>query len=80
MARTRAVPRRVNMGNQIPSFGRAGGTGVKRMEGNRRDKKWKIKRFTGQPCNVGVKHRGNTVRRMIVQRRAIYPKTVGGVY
>ena len=74
MARTRAVLRRVNMGNQIPSFGRAGGTGVKRMEGNRRDKKWKIKRFTGQPCKT------YSVRCMIVQRRAIYPKIVGGVY
>lgn len=80
MARTRAVPRRVNMGNRIPNFGRAAGTGVKRMRVNRRDRKWKIKRFTGQPQHVDVKHRGNTVRRMIVRRRAVYPKIVGGVY
>ena len=66
MVRTRAVPRRVNMGNRIPNFDRADGTGVKRMQVNRRDKKWKIKRFTGQPRNVDVKHRGNTVRCMIV--------------
>ena len=68
------------MGNRIPNFGRAAGTAVKRMQVNRRDKKWKIKRFTGQPWNIDVKHLGNTVRCIIVQRRAVYPKLVGGVY
>ena len=78
MARTRLVLRQWNIQNRIPNFGRAAGIGVKRIQANKRDKKWKIKRFTGGVQHIDVKHRGNTVRRMIVHRRAVYPKiTVG---
>lgn len=84
MARTRAVPRqapnRVNRGNRIPNFGRAPGVGVKRLQPNKRDRKWKIKKFNNQPLRIDVKHRNNVVRRMIVRRSAVYPKLAGGTY
>ena len=56
------------------------GVGIKRIQGPRRDKKWKIKWKIQNSKNVDVKHRGQIVRRMTVHRRAIYPTTVGEVY
>ena len=71
---------RVNRENRIPNFGRAAGTGVKKLQPNKKDKKWKIKKFNQQPLRIDVKHRNNIVRRMIVRRRAVYPKLAGGNY
>ena len=56
------------------------GVGVKQIQGQRRDKKWKIKQKIQNNKNVDVKHRGQVVRKMTVCRRAIYPSTVGEVY
>ena len=56
------------------------GLGVKRIQGPRRDKKWKIKQKFQNSKNDDVKHRGQIVTRMTVHRRLIYPATVGGVY
>ena len=54
--------------------------GVKRIQGPKRDKKWKIKQKIQNSKNVDIKHRGQIVGRMTVCRRPIYPATVGGVY
>lgn len=58
----------------------ASGIGVKRPQGPRRDKKWKIKCKIPNIRNIDVKHRGQVVRKMTVRRRAIYPPIVGRVY
>lgn len=87
MARTRLVPRQPNNQNRnqvnqnrILNFGRAAGTGVKQIQANKHDKKWKIKHFTGNAQHIDVRHRGSTIRRMIVRRRAVYPKITEGTY
>ena len=65
-------------------FGRCpihrGGVGVKQMQVRNRNKKWKIKRKKATVKNIYIKHRGNTVRKMTVQRKAIFPSFRGGVY
>ena len=53
--------------------------GIKKPRGNRKDKCWKIKCFTGAR-HVDIKHRGQVVSCMIVRRRAVYPKVVSSVY
>ena len=59
----------------------SGGTIVKRP-GRRAgmDKAFKIKKFITNPKNVDVKHHGQVVRKMTVQRRAIYPSNRAGLY
>ena len=58
----------------------SGGVGVKRMQVRNRNGKWKIKRKIATAKKIDIKHRGNTVREMTVQRRAILPSFRGGVY
>ena len=57
-----------------------GGVGVKQMQVRNRNKKWKIKRKKATVKNIDIKHRGNTVRKMTVQRKAIFPSFRGAVY
>ena len=53
---------------------RPAGHGQKNNDNVRvRNRRYKIKRILPQPKNVEVKHRGQTVRRMVARRRAIYP-------
>ena len=57
------------------------GVGVKRMKiSKRQTAKWKIKRYTPPARNINVNHRGQTVRKMVVRRSAIYPDAAGGTY
>lgn len=57
-----------------------GGIGVKQMQIINRIKKWRIRRQIATHKNIDVKHRGNVVRKMTVQRKAIFPSFRGGVY
>ena len=57
-----------------------GGIGIKSMQVRNRNKKWKIKRQLTPAKNIHVKHRSNTVRKMTVQRRVIFPSFRGGIY
>ena len=59
----------------------SGGTGVKRPgQCARRDKTFKIKKIINNPKNIDVKHQKQVVRKMTVQRRAIYPGNCAGLY
>ena len=40
-----------------------------------KNRRYKIKRYLAQPRNIGVRHNGRVVRRMIVRRQTIYPST-----
>ena len=37
-----------------------------------KNRRYKIKRYLAQPRNIGVRHNGRIVRRMIVRRQTIY--------
>ena len=84
MAQTKLVARIVadQLRHQMQARHRpSGGTGIKRP-GRRaqRDKAFKIKKFISNPKNVDIKHHGQVVRKMTVQRRAIYPSNCAGLY
>ena len=67
MPNTQMIPRR-------PA--RPAGRGQKNNDRIRiRNRCYKIKRYLAQPKNVGVKHNGRVVRRMVVRRQTIYPST-----
>ena len=70
--RARAAPRRRA---PPPRPIRPAGQGEKNIDNAfiRNRGRYKIKRILAAPKNVDVKHRGRTVRRMVVRRCAIYP-------
>ena len=76
MARTRAVPRwrPANI-----NFDQRRAAAAKQIANRRRIENIKIKILLPQGKNVEVRHRGNVVRRMRVQRRAIFPEKVRNV-
>ena len=76
MARTRAVPRwrpaNINFNQRRVAT-------AKEIARRRRIENIKTKILLPQGKNVEVRHRGNVVRRMKVQRRAIFPGKVRNV-
>ena len=78
MARTRAVPRR-RPANITFNLGRV--AAAKEIANRRRSRieNIKIKLLLPQGKNVEVKQRGKVVRRMRVQRRAIFPGRVRNI-
>ena len=53
---------------------------VKNIEGRIRSRTFKIKRLIAQPKNINVKKNGVIVRKMVAQRRAIFPAEFRSVY
>ena len=57
------------------------GTGIKRPgRPARRDKTFKVKKYINNPKNADIKHRGQVLRKMTVQRKAIYPGNQAVIY
>ena len=54
--------------------------GVKNIEGQVRNKWFKVKRILPQTRNIEVKKRGAVVRRMVLRKEAIFPAQVGRAY
>ena len=54
--------------------------GVKNIEGQVRNKWFKVKRILPQTRNIEVKKRGAVVRRMVLRKEAIFPAQVRRAY